>query len=967
MGPVTLALPERKAAMRIPWIGPRIIILAVCLAALGFTGSLTGAEPRSALGIPKLANDANDQGRLEVHLSWGHQSPPGSAFSITLGTEDAHALNVVGQGLEGGDVLQGNVLQTRSGGGDVDGVVFTLRFPDRTVTPITNLHTIWGQLLASSDADTARRLRLDPGYRPDRRQLTVQMGREGTKGFTVTVDQMLTNKVFWVPALDVFLSAGDSPPSFPEHQKNLADWSGRRVLDQVRREPEASYEQFAAKWEDMGGARYRNPAERPPGHIVCVTWDSALYKFGIDRGAGVRSDLGNPDQFQFSFDFGEHAPDLVASWKGQRLTAGLPVINTSLETGGVRYEVEQFAHPLNGPPPERRGDIPMVLLQKVKVSELEGKAGRVPIRMTLQREPGATGGEVSVQSRGDVLICEETSARGVVLALQGTDLMLLSDRMEGTKPKILALTVAVSVPAGGSREFVIKLPSPLVPASERDRLLKLDYAPARAATLRYWADLLARGARFEVPEAKVNELFRANLWHALRLPRRHGGQDPNVTIDLPYSNFAYDQKGTPWPVNQAVYVDYMLYDLRGHHDVSADELAAIFRNNQEPDGRVGGYANWGVYTPSMIYAVAQHYLLTGDRADLDRLLPQTLKALDWCLAQTKQAERNSGAARGLVLAPLNDLTKVARAWAFNQAYLFAGLDLLSRVLTEIQHPRAEECRVAARAIREAVELRFSQASTSSPLVQLRDHSWIPYVPCDALTPRRLLDVWYPTDVDTGALHLSRLKALDPAGALTTYLLNDHEDNLFYRGWGMANEPVYNQHATAYLLRDDVKPAIRAFYSMMACAFSHSVFEPVEHRWAWGQFFGPPSTDGAWFELYRHMLIHERDDDTLSLLQATPRRWLEDGKRIEVVRAPTYYGLLTMIVDSRVSSGEIRVALEISARKRPGALVVRLRHPQGKAIKSVSVNGQSWVNFDTQGERVRIERPSQAKYDIVAHY
>ena len=156
----------------------------------------------------------------------------------------------------------------------------------------------------------------------------------------------------------------------------------------------------------------------------------------------------------------------------------------------------------------------------------------------------------------------------------------------------------------------------------------MDYAACREATLQFWSDYLARGARFEVPEASVNALFRANLWHALRLPRRHGAAGAEVKIDLPYSNFAYDQHGTPWPVNQAIYVDYMLFDLRGYHTISAEELIAIFRNNQEPNGHVGGFANWGVYTPSMIYAVAQHYLLTGDRASLDRLLPQTLKALD---------------------------------------------------------------------------------------------------------------------------------------------------------------------------------------------------------------------------------------------------------------------------------------------------------------------------------------------------
>ena len=32
-----------------------------------------------------------------------------------------------------------------------------------------------------------------------------------------------------------------------------------------------------------------------------------------------------------------------------------------------------------------------------------------------------------------------------------------------------------------------------------------------------------------------------------------------------------------------------------------------------------------------------------------------------------------------------------------------------------------------------------------------------------------------------------------------WLLNDHEDNLYYKGLGIANEPVYIQQATAYLL------------------------------------------------------------------------------------------------------------------------------------------------------------------------
>ena len=175
------------------------------------------------------------------------------------------------------------------------------------------------------------------------------------------------------------------------------------------------------------------------------------------------------------------------------------------------------------------------------------------------------------------------------------------------------IAISFALSPRSSQEFLVCLPSPPLTSDDRGKLASLSYDEARAGTIRFWSNYLVRGANFHVPDEAVNELFRANLWHALRLPRRHGGSEPDVQIDLPYSNFAYDQKGTPWPVNQAIYVDYMLYDLRGYHEISAEELAGMFRNNQEANGHVGGYANWGVYTPSMIYAVAKHYLLSGNR------------------------------------------------------------------------------------------------------------------------------------------------------------------------------------------------------------------------------------------------------------------------------------------------------------------------------------------------------------------
>jgi len=584
--------------------------------------------------------------------------------------------------------------------------------------------------------------------------------------------------------------------------------------------------------------------------------------------------------------------------------------------------------------------------------------------------------EITYRAEGDTIIFEGNSSRRILLTVAGSDLEISSYAAKQDPPqpndktkarwRQLDTTLTLRLSADASREFIVKLPSPMVSPQDRNKLIELDYDASRRAALKFWSDYVGRGAQFRVPEKAVNDLFAANLWHALRLPRRHGGIDEGVEIDLPYSNFAYGQHGTPWPVNQAVYVDYMIYGLRGYDDIATEELLTIYRNNQQADGRIAGYANWGVYTPSMIYTAAKNYLLSGNRDQFEMLLPHTLKALDWCLGQVRSAGAKESPAAGLIGSSLNDRTGEG-VWAFTQAYMYAALDTLGKGLGQIGHPRTEECLDAAGSFRKSVQRAFAAAAVRSPLVQLRDRTWTPYVPCEATASGRLFEQWYPTDVDTGAVHLLRLGALPADGALADCLLNDHEDNLYLHGWGMANEPVYNPQATAYLLRDEPEAAIRAFYSYMACAFSHSMLEPVEHRWGWGQYFGPPSTDGAWFELYRGMLIRELDDDSLLLLQATPRKWLEDGKKIEVERAPTYYGRLSMNVESEAVSGRLTARIEMPERSRPRRLIVRFRHPQNKPMRAVSVNGRNWADYDIQKEWVVIPEPDRKRYTIIAHY
>jgi hypothetical protein len=950
----------------------------LCTAAL-----LSPFAPAAAAADTASAGTASaDTAVLNVRISWGHEAAQASAYEIKpVPGAGVEIQSATPRDLESGEAVKQGVARTRAGAGDVDALDLVVVHPKTPSSGVTqNVHILWTDLIAASDPDTARRLTSDPSFRVRPSMLTIQMDAAGTKGFSVSIDQLKTERALWIPSLGVYITAftagaaGEQPVAFADHLKSLAARKGQRILDRVKHEPEATDAQFLARWEDMGSPLWSYPEQRGPGHIVGITWDSAIRKFGIDRAGGVWNDEGNPDKFRFWLSVGDLARGVAHTWKGQRLTGGLPIVMTTFEEDGLRYELEQFAYPLDGPPPERRGDIPMVLMQQVTVRELRGAARRVPVSMAHRRlMPQYLDDSIETYREANALLFREQGRRGVVLAVEGGDGEPLwngtRDYQSGpNRQKRVDATVFLDIPANGTRQFVVKLPSPMLDAEKAKTLAAIDYGRAREATLKFWSDYVARGAQFKVPEERVNDLFRANLWHALRLPRRHGGTDAGgkINVDLPYSNFAYSQIGTPWPVNQAVYVDYMLYDLRGYHAISTEELEAQFRNNQEKDGHVAGYANWLVYTPAMLYAVSQNYLLSNDRAAFDRLLPYSLAAMDWCLAEIARASRHDGALKGLVNGPLNDLTGEG-LWAFNQAYLYAGLDLFGRALERHGHARASEARKTADQLRASIERAFGAAAMQSPVVQLRDGTWTPYVPAEAAKPRRLVDDWYATDVDTGAVHLLRLKALPAQGVLADSLLNDHEDNLFYKGWGMANEPVYNQQATAYLLRDEPEAAIRVFYSMMSCAFSHSAMEPVEHRWTHGQYFGPPSTDGAWFELYRHMLVNERDGDVLALAQAAPRAWFQDGKTIEIDRAPTYYGPLSMTMTSKAGAGELRAEVKMAGTARPKMLLVRFRHPDKKPMRAVTVNGRAWKDFDTSGEWVRIPQPTDASYSIVVNY
>jgi hypothetical protein len=99
-------------------------------------------------------------------------------------------------------------------------------------------------------------------------------------------------------------------------------------------------------------------------------------------------------------------------------------------------------------------------------------------------------------------------------------------------------------------------------------------------------------------------------------------------------------------------------------------------------------------------------------------------------------------------------------------------------------------------------------------------------------------------------------------------------------------------------------------------------------------------------------------DTLDLLPGVPRAWLEAGKRIELHDVATYFGRVSLEVESQVQRNRIVARVQFGEARRPAKVRLRLPHPQSRRARSVSAGV-----YDPATETVCVE-PSSAVVDLV---
>ena len=72
-------------------------------------------------------------------------------------------------------------------------------------------------------------------------------------------------------------------------------------------------------------------------------------------------------------------------------------------------------------------------------------------------------------------------------------------------------------------------------------------------------------------------------------------------------------------------------------------------------------------------------------------------------------------------------------------------------------------------------------------------------------------------------------------------------------------------------------------------------------------------------LLRDMLLHE-DGNKLILLPCVPEAWLDDGKKIEVKNAPTYFGAVSFRIQSFRNKGFLKLTLDAATPPSEGYIL-----------------------------------------------
>jgi len=786
--------------------------------------------------------------------------------------------------------------------------------------------------------------------------------------FGVAVEDVLTNDCVYLPDHGLFVTRDPAPITLANYKRKIA---GRKtILQQVRDLPDQTLAQA------MAGTHHDAQREGPV--MLSLACDND--KFVLERDGTLQfQTTTNPAGDWFAtagaihpqFGFGQEFPF------ARRLDGGwLPICVITADNKGLLYLQRTFVAPCDEP-----GNHPArlnrrsVCVAEFAVTNTLAQPAEASLSINFlshSRQKKAASlarcdrGFRAVDNAGPFALAATETVRFLSISAQGGELNL-----NGT------------LPAHASASFAV-----LLPAQRTDFSALPDPTRLRADTEAYWNAALAPAMQVETPDPLLNDVIRSSQVRCLIAAR----------------NEADGARVAPWiaamsygPLESEANSVIRGMDFMGHRDFARRGLDFFIHRYNTNGFLTTGYTTFG--TAWHLWTLGEHYQLHRDTNWLRQVAPEVERVASWIVRQTEKTKRPARPEYGLMPpGVIADWNSFAYHFALN-AYYYAALREVGTALSDLSTSRSSRHKEALTenlTLDRAADLRanilraYQWTQSQAPALPLRNGTWIPHYPSQVHSPGKLADFFpgqdagrsWCYDVEIGAHQLVPTGVFQPRDREVERILDHMEDVQFLSdGWfdypaemnkkdwfnlgGFSKvQPYYTRNCEIYALRDDVKPFVRSYFNTMAAMLNPEVltfWEHFHHSGAWDK----THETGYFLHQTRIMLVAERGDQ-LWLAPLITSNWLKDGLVVAITNAPTRFGPVSYRIVSHVSQGYIEANIQPPDRTLPKTLVLRLRHPDGKPLRSVTINHRSSRQFDIAKECILI-KPAVGSISVTARY
>ena len=850
--------------------------------------------------------------------------------------------------------------------------------------------------------------------------LTVVTLEAGERTFSFAVSDVEKGPVY-VPDFHAYVTLASDAAVFDASIVKR----GEKIREKLAKEPEQTLERAEREIPEL------DPAERqwPTRLQLPLAIDSSWQKFAFEWGGNVmisklftkakghelkRLDW-HEDQIYWLIGTG-FAPTFRPGWQDSELHIlddCLPIVTAKWSTDRIDYIEEAFATSLYGPlspeDPQRNEQTPAVLALRVTAHNTTDHTAISHFWLATRPD------EEMAFKNGEFV----NAVRPLVRArLHLPDAARASlESVPYNSESLHGLHTELTLAPGQESSILIFIPFiPRLSDEERTCLAALEYESERARVLKYWQEVVNLPIPFEVPEARLMSLGKANLVHI----RISVTKDPRSGLYmLPPAAYLYDAYAEEIGIqavgldalgdhrHATLYLESML-QLQGSRPFAGTYTGTqtgVYhgaRIDEEYDYTAEG--DYNIDHGLVLWGLAEHYFYTRDREWLAHAASSMKRAADWVIEQRKLTQVLDGDQRALEygLLPagrLEDSTDWASWFSINAFALF-GMLRMAAALADANMPQADYYREQSDTYRQDIRAAVLRAARLAPVTRLRDNTYIPWVPAK---PHQRFRLWGPQRVGLYSRYSQRVLpcfrssatrevlyapiillvcgAFDDKEQLADWVLDDWEDNLTMstalglnvHGWvddeywfsrgGMVFEANLHNPILPYLRRNEIPAAIRNFFNdFAACRYRDvNAFTEEYHEWVHGSGpFYKGSEELRSMYWLRNMLLLEQDD-TLLLGPGIPRRWLMPGEKIEVRNAPSYFGPVSYNLKCNDSGIDARIKLPTRNAYKQATLVVRA--PEEKKISSVTIDGRAWNDFDPGNERIRLPLTAQ-EIDVV---